>query len=517
MPIGMMDRVGNLVTTITKPDNVYAIWGAEGTCIVGRTRMAYKRGGGQEARERAIEETMGAITWLCAADWLNKLGDKALNFVLKNKGANFDVGCDIMRKPFDNFMMNQKNYPQGFSAKKISLLKGAKVISALVIANLFIGFCVPKCNQALSRMLNKKAKEKEQPEQNLVPMHNMSEQVPKPAVVGAPAFTSLAGLNAFTNIIENTNVGKLVGTDVGILGGRALSARRKEEALDVAVRDGGSLYFYYWARLHAANVMNLIETGGKHIDRLDPKAVNCVSAYLDDFLKAHGDSMDVEVFRKVMFGAASESMPENLVFEKEVPSKWSNFMARLGKKQKTPIEVIELDKFLEALSPEQKQKYETIAREMSALQPKRCGVSILSKNQIADIMQGGEVNSPKFLHKLFDSHTNGLYKNEYKYVSHRKLYEHKQLASVYIEDLIKASKDGKVDSKLLKSVKGKNLVFNGINFAVGFVYSAAFLSTFIPKIQYYITKKVFGHDGFPGSDEYGEKVAKKQFAMNIKA
>lgn len=508
MPIGFMDKVGNVVTSITRPDNMYAIWGAEGTCIVGRTRMAHKRGGRQEARERAIEETLGALTWLYAADWLNKLGDKALNFVLKNKGANFDVGSDIMRKPFDNFMMNRANYPEGFSAKKISILKGAKVISALVLANLFIGFVVPKCNQALSRLLNNKEKEKNS---NSIQISEM-EKAPdsKDIKFGQPAFTSLAGLNAFTNIIENTNVGKLVGTDVGILGGRALNARRKEEAFDVAIRDGGSLYFYYWARLHAANVMNLIETGGKHANRLDPKAVNCVNAYLEEFLSANGGSMDVEAFRKAMFGTGTVSIPERLKFESEVPSKWSTFMAKLGKKQKTPIEVVELDKFLMALTPEQKSQYEGVARRMSELQPKRCSVSILSKNQIVDIMKGGEINSPEFIHKLFDSHTNGLYKQEYKYVSHRSLYKHKDLVNVYVNEIISASKNGKVDSSLLKSIKGKNLIFNGINFAVGFVYSAAFLSTFIPKIQYYLTEKIFGVKGFPGADDYGQEIQEKQ-------
>ena len=115
-----MDKIGNAVTTLTKPDNVSPIIAQEALCISGRTRMAYKRGGEQEARERVIEEVSGTITWLGGVKFLNYIGDKLIGALLKNKGVSFDVGSDIMRRPFDNFMMNKSNYPKGFSSNKIS-------------------------------------------------------------------------------------------------------------------------------------------------------------------------------------------------------------------------------------------------------------------------------------------------------------------------------------------------------------------------------------------------------------
>ena len=54
----------------------------------------------------------------------------------------------------------------------------------------------------------------------------------------------------------------------------------------------------------------------------------------------------------------------------------------------------------------------------------------------------------------------------------------------------------------LRIFKNKNITYNGINFAAGFVVAAAFLSTFIPKIQYYITRKTTGVDAFPGTYDY---------------
>ena len=67
----------------------------------------------------------------------------------------------------------------------------------------------------------------------------------------------------------------------------------------------------------------------------------------------------------------------------------------------------------------------------------------------------------------------------------------------YVHDICKAAKDGKVNKKLLDKMRSENLSYNGINFIAGFLVAAAFLSTFIPKIQYYITRKTSGIDGFP--------------------
>ena len=72
----------------------------------------------------------------------------------------------------------------------------------------------------------------------------------------------------------------------------------------------------------------------------------------------------------------------------------------------------------------------------------------------------------------------------------------------YIETICKTAKDGKVDKKLLEKVKNKNIMYSGINFLTGFAISALFLSTLIPKFQYYVTRKTTGADAFPGTYDY---------------
>ena len=56
----------------------------------------------------------------------------------------------------------------------------------------------------------------------------------------------------------------------------------------------------------------------------------------------------------------------------------------------------------------------------------------------------------------------------------------------YVGRVCKAAKNGKVDKKLLDAVQNKNLLLSGLNFAAGFGFASAFLSTYIPKIQYYV-------------------------------
>ena len=58
--------------------------------------------------------------------------------------------------------------------------------------------------------------------------------------------------------------------------------------------------------------------------------------------------------------------------------------------------------------------------------------------------------------------------------------------------------------KVIDKFYNKNITFSTINFAAGFAVAALFLSTLIPKIQYYITRKSTGVDAFPGTYDFKE-------------
>ncbi len=464
-------RLSNVITRMTKNDALAPIIALEGTVIAGRTYQAYKRGKWDEARERFIEETMGSIVWLFGVETMNKLGDKVVAKILKKPGANFDVGTDkVLRTPFENFM--QKVAPKGFSPKQVALIKGAKVLTSIVITNLFIGFVVPKVNQALTNKLrNERKHQKEEAQQNI-------------AFKGG----GIGAINAFTNCIENTNTGKLLSSDAGIAGGRMYNARTKEERREVAIRDIGSIYFYMWAQGHTRSLLNLIESG--HARRLNPETAEILNKHLIEFL--NGKEMSTEEFKKAVLGKQI-TLPEGLKFESAKPSAWEKFT------NKKPLEVIKLSEVEKVITD---KTLLSRAREMSKLQPERLGEAVLTKQQLIDSINIAEINNPKLLDKVFTEHTGGASKEEFKFVSNKPLYKLKGDMEQYVEGICKASKNGKVDKKLLEQVKNKNLIYCGVNFAVGFAVAAAFLSTLIPKFQYYVTRKTTGVDAFPGLYDY---------------
>ena len=473
-PTSVSGKFSTALTKMTKADALAPIVALEGTVVAGRTYQAYKRGKWDEARERFIEESMGSIVWLCGVGAMNKLGDKIVAKILKKPNAYFDVGTDkVLRTPFENFMT--KVAPKGFTPKQVALIKGAKVLTSIIITNLFIGFVVPKVNQALTRYV----------------IHNRNH--PQERNTGQnPSFkgAGINAINAFTNAIENTNTGKLLSSDVGIAGGRMYNARRKEERREVAIRDIGSIYFYMWAQGHIINLMNLIESG--KATRLNPSSAQLLTGRLSDFLQNR--EMSVEEFRKAVLGQ-SVTLPEGLKFESSKQSGWAKLT---GKK---PLEVIKLSEVEKVVKdPEVLSR----AREMSKLQPERVGEAILTKQQLIDSYNKAEINDPKFLDKAFTEFTGGAHKEEFRYVSNKKLYKLKSEMEHYVETICKSAKNGKITQEVLAKAQKKNLGLSCLNFIAGFGFAAAMLSSYIPKIQYYVTKKTTGVDAFPGTYDYKE-------------
>ena len=56
--------------------------------------------------------------------------------------------------------------------------------------------------------------------------------------------------------------------------------------------------------------------------------------------------------------------------------------------------------------------------------------------------------------------------------------------------------------ELLEKARRMNFIKNTFNWGIGFAVSALFLSTLIPKIQYWITKVTTGQNAFPGTADY---------------
>ena len=458
---------------MTKADALAPIVALEGCVVAGRTYQAYKRGKWDEARERFIEETMGSITWLLGVKSMNALGDKVVGRILKSEGKVFDVGTDkVLRTPFDNFMKKEK--PK-FTPNQVAMIKSAKVLTSILITNAFIGFVVPKLNQALTRKLRHDRKEE------------LSKNNQNPTFKGG----AMNAVNAFTHIIENTNTGQLLSSDAGIAGGRMYNARSKEERREIAVRDIGSIYFYMWARGHVGNIMNYAESG--RATRLNSETAATLNKYLSEIVENNGGSMSVEDFRARVLGNQNIKVPEGIKFEQQERSGFAKLM------NKKPLEVIKLKEVEKYFNDEEILDR---LRRMSKLQPERAGEAVLTKQQVADAMNKSAINNPEFLDKVFTEFAGGVNKEEYRYISNSKLYKVKSEMEDYVADLCKSAKGKSIDKSVLGKMKNKNIRYNGINFATGFALSAAVISTYIPKLQYYITRKTTGVDAFPGTYDF---------------
>lgn len=486
------NNISKFITRMTKADAMPPIIALEAMVTTGRTLQAYKRGGFDEARERAIEETTGAVVWLSGVKTLNHFGDKILGKVLKNPGVNFDVGTDkVLRTPFDNFM--KTNAPKKFSAKQIAMMKGAKVLSSVILADMFIGLVVPKINQSITKKCLSKNKVNQNKEQKDVQTSNENKKL---------AFKGhgFKAINAFTNAIENTNTGSLLSTDAGLISGRMYSARSKEERREIAIRDIGSIYFYMWAQSHVRNLINLATTG--KASRLNPTSANLLNEHLQVYLDKNNGEVSVETFKKAVLG--NQSAPELSNKIKFESAELSGFDKFLNKYRKVQIEPLQVAKVNDIIKIYQDEKLISRIKEMSKLQPERLGEAVITKQQIIDAMNVAEINDPKFLDKVFSDFTGGASKDKFRFVSNKKLYNLKSEMESYVETVCKSAKNGKVDKKLLESVKKKNVMYSGINFAVGFAVAATFLSTLIPKFQYWYTKKTTGVDAFPGTYNFEE-------------
>lgn len=493
-------------------------------CVTGgRTYHAYKRDGFIEARERLTEESLGALFWFGGVKFFNKLGDGVGKKFLNLNQIAFDSTKDSVRKPMKNYIYrivraSKMAFKSGKTTKIInnktlentlSKFKIGKILSSVLLANLCIGFAVPKMNQKITK-------------QYLNSVHNLSHTHPELSKggdtmddfiqktnknspnVSFKGLGSMQNILAFANKFETNPTYQLLSVDVGVAGGRAVNARNKHERIEVLFRDISSLYFYMFCKKHIDAVLNQIED--KRTTRLDPLSAHelheTFSKKWAEETKKTGDD-----FKRFAFGDESKVPTKlNFKFNKDRITSLNDFIRKCPEKA-------------------------DLAERMSRLQPQIKGVSILTEAQVKDIYREGMLNNPEFLSRLFNqSLGKNLEKPEgfalkikeivvkligkrpqkpdpivdpFKFVSQKELLGLKNDAKDYLTDIIKkVGKDGIVTSEVLETAMNSNLLKSTLNLGIGFAVSAYFLSTVIPKVQYWITQKRTGENKFPGTAEY---------------
>lgn len=476
---GQINRYArNLVSGMSKGDALLPVILLEICVTGGRSYQAYQRGGFVEARERATEETLGAIFWFGGVQAFNKLGDRIGQKIFKLKSIkdmNFSVGKDAIRKPFENYLQKMPH----LNSKHLATFKFAKIVASILLSNAVIGFVVPKLNQAITRKYQKSLEDLDQKVKNKKDNKNSDTQNVRSSQ--NPSFKGVEQtLLSLTHKFENDNRYKLLSSDAGIAGGRAINARNKHERREALVRDLGSIYFYFFCKNHIASMFNYLQDG--KAERLDPVSAEIFDAHLQNSLDKKPYSP--ESFERLVMGEKDAVVPQ------KVQKGISNGIILLEDFKKAEID----------------KKLCEVAQKMSELQPQIKGVSILTAEQVKDIYTGGLINNPNMLKEVFDKFSGGKALKDTDYFPESELRSLKGRMNDYISNIVRKAKSTgeNIDVNILKRANKMNFLKNAFNQTAGLAVAACFLSTIIPKIQYWITERKTGENKFPGIQKYDE-------------
>ncbi len=485
-----------ILRTFANPDSLASTIALETFVTGGRSTNAYKRGGFAEFRERITDDLISAVFWMKGVDIFNKLGDKFGKHVLKLPTTEFDVGRDALRTPFANLtetVARQVNDPQKAKAleKKLAVFKFSKVILSAVLATGFVGFALPRINQSITNKLMAKKSQnqnvKEPVKADLTKQYDFSESFEnfdkRISNAPTPSFKGVSnGLTLVAHCLENNRICKMLTTDAGILTGRVTTARNKDEAIEYAFRDSSSSFFYYASTpLIYKGLQSLTKTANiTEIDSVAAKQVH--NKMLEQLKNADGTfvSMNVKDFAEKTFGVLDD--------------KAKNMLSKLPFKS----DVISLKELSKHITDE---KLLEKAAEMAKLQPKQAGVgSVLTKQQVSDVLKSGSINTPEFMQTVFKEKFGEALTDPHKFIPMKKITSFRSSIDKYSQAVIDAANKngGIVDKNLLDKISKKSFITSASFRVIAMTISAFALGIAIPKIQYAITAKRTGSSAAPG-------------------
>lgn len=500
-------KIRKFVTHLNKAGVLLPVILLETTVTGGRTYQAYKRGGETEARERFCEESVGAVFWLGGVKAFNALGDWIGKKFLNIENPAFSLAKDAVRHPFENMVRDKKLEAV---QKKLITFKFTKVIASVIAAGGTLGFVVPKINQAITRKMLSSKKESKVSNNNTFEKNNsmsvMTDFINKTKKKSNPAFGAIS-LDKFATItynLEHHDICKLLATDTGVLAGRTYNARNNDERVEIFFRDAASIYFYLLCKDHVIKFMQNKDGFGGKLSRLDPmtamKTHNILVKMLCSHQKNSDAKFDIDTVRKYVFGSNPEQVEANL---SKIKFKNGNIIA--------------LEDF-EALAREAgvqvDEKMLRKARAMANLQPARDlsdigkpagkALRLLTKQQVRDVLNDSVVSRAYFLRSVMNESFNGALTDGHSFVSRQSVEALRQNIDDYVKAIIEYAEKNAINEitpDLLVKVNRSNFFRNAVHIGSGLGVSALFLSTIIPKIQYWITKKRTGSDEFPGTKD----------------
>ncbi len=484
----------------------------ETSVITGRTYQAKKRGGNIEARERLTEESIASVVWLWGITTINKTFDFLINKIGKIKEKtgvkdfDFDTGNDHVRQPFEHVTEGLSKSKKNF----IAILKFSKIVASVAIPIGFMGFILPKINQKITQnTLNKKEQKTgeylqpikiEHRKQKRTDMHEFL--LTSKGSATNPKFSGGSFFEIAAHQLENNGISQILTNDAGLFTGRAVNARNEYERREILFRDITSAFFYVAATpLIYKGLCALDSLKGKNTE-LSPDIAHDLHKKLIE--KAFGDKdlLSKSEFTETVLG---KRLPEisNTIFN-EAASIFKDDIVTVDKMQK----------FIENNIPDLtlKSSLKDKALKLSELQPATKGKRILTLSQLTNLFHNGMLNEPEIINKLINDSTGKKAMDPIKFVPQKQIDKNRQFINDYAKSILEQANKEKlkdISISLLEKMKTRNLITKLGYWGTGMIIAGYFLSTAIPKIQYWMTKKTTGHNDFPGIQKY-EKAPKQK-------
>ena len=413
---------------------------------LGRAHEANKQSGKKEALERLVEQGTSAIVWIFGVQWLKNIGEFIGKKFFNIKDFNFDIGFDELRNPMKNC--------SSFIDKKACNFKMGNLLISTALATYFTGFILPKINYKISSHVKNKKDDKT----TLKPtsFKDFQDNLAKDKKL------SFKGgfINTLSHTIENDSTMRLLITDMGVVSGRCVNARSKNEKIENLFRDISSIYLYLRASDDIAKALNILTKNAS----INPRALNSTIKLLEKNL----DKINKDNFSKVVLGSVKNKDLEAL----------NNLF-----QDKT---IVKTDDFIKAF-PNLEEK----ALKMATLQPIIEENGVLSKQQAKDVLNNGLLSNPEFLKEMFKDVTNGASDDIRRFVSKKDLEKIRASLDNFALQIERGlNNEEGLTKELLEKIGNKNIRKNFLNNSIGTFVSIVGLGFIIPKVQYLIRNKL---------------------------
>ncbi len=199
-------------------------------------------------RERLVDEYTVSAVWLGGIPLLEKINSK----ILKNRGFNSDIsskllkeescqGLDYNIKKFKSLApeaVKDLEFLKANQAKYKKLL-GGKILAETAIPIALMGFVIPKLIFAWTASTKRELAKKRQ---TAIQNDTFTPQMKK---MGDFARKNIAFKGGLSSLAEMSTVQKMALTDGGYAVGRVATARKKNEAYDIAFKMAGMMFLNF--------------------------------------------------------------------------------------------------------------------------------------------------------------------------------------------------------------------------------------------------------------------------------